>query len=82
MDRVNNKQEIYKSLISYSGPILPTKSMITKGPYLYKHPRIIELNDSNLKLLAKFDEKIINNNFRKSYNNNSDLVKECINGNI
>ena len=76
-----NEKDFYETIISYSGSILPTKSLITNGHYFFKSPREIALNDSKLKMMAKFDNKIVNNSFNNKYfRNDSSLVKECING--
>ena len=77
-----DKKELYETTLSYTGPILPTKSLITNGHYFFKCPRNIDLNNKNNIMRNYFENKIVNNNQNKFYKNDSTLVKACLQNNL
>ena len=76
------EKDLYETTLSYTGPILPTKSLITNGHYFFKSPRNIDLNDKNNIVRNYFENKIVNNIQNRSYKNDSTLVKECLQNNL
>ena len=78
----NKEKDLYETTLSYTGPILPTKSLITKGHYFFKSPRIIDLNDKNDIIRNKFENKIVNKINNSIYKNDSTSVKECLQNNF
>ena len=78
----NKEKELYETTVSYTGPILPTKSLITNGHYFFKSPRNINLNDKNNIVRNNFENKIINKTNIEYYKNDSSLVKQCLQWNF
>ena len=74
----NKEKELYETTLSYTGPILPTKSLITNGHYFFKSPRNIDLNNKNHIVRNNFENKIINKINIKYYKNDSSSVKGCL----
>ena len=74
----HNSKDLYETTLSYTGSILPTKSLITNGHYFFKSPRNIDLNNKKFLVLNKFEEKFLNNFKKANIKNDSSLVEQCL----
>ena len=74
----HKEKDLYETMLSYTGSILPTKSLITNGHYFFKSERNIDLNNKNNIVINKFEEKFLSNFKKINMKNDSSLVKQCL----
>jgi hypothetical protein len=77
-ERCVEQGDWYEYISTYSGPIIPTKSLIKPGHFFFKSSRNMNINNKQNFMNIRLEKKILKNTTIINSKNTSTQVHECL----